>query len=69
MVSCRAEDDAHMTAIASQVKKILIEEKLAVIIKVAIAAILCHPSNRFTAGLDVQDISEIIENLSEVCGD
>ena len=22
----------------------------------AIAAILCHPSNRFTAGLDVQDI-------------
>ena len=62
----RDEDDGQLKAAFGEIKQMLLNHRLAVVVKIPNAQVLVCPSNRFGAGLEVSDVHTILDDICNV---
>ena len=62
----RDEDDGQLKAAFQEIKQMLLNHRLAVVVKIPNAQVLVCPSNRFGAGLEVSDVHTILDDICNV---
>ena len=61
---CRTADDSQMKSTMASIKQVLLDTKLATVVKVPCQGVLVHHQNRFGAGVDVKDVHSILDDIS-----
>ena len=62
----RDEDDGQLKAAFGEIKQMLLNHRLAAVVKIPNAQVLVCPSNRFGAGLEVSDVHTILDDICNV---
>ena len=62
----RDEDDGQLKAASQDIKQMLLNHRLAVVVKIPNPQVLVCLSNRFGAGLEVSDVHTILDDICNV---
>ena len=66
IAKCRTTEDSQMESTLAALKQLLVDNRVAAVVRLDHQLVLVCPSNRFNLGLDVSDVHSILDDVCSV---